>query len=772
MLVKKLFPLILTLLLFAFTSRVDANSIRVQNKAELEKAIAVAQPGDEIVLSNGVWKDIQIKFTGQGTESKPITLRAETAGKVSLEGESCLNIGGEYLVVSGICFKNGHTPTESVIEFKLGEVVANHCRVTDCVIDSYEQSQRDRADYWIEFWGRHNQLDHCNIVGKSNSGPTILVQLKGNENIKNFHQIVNNHFGPRPRKGGPHGETIQIGDSNSSMSPCNLLVANNLFDRCNGEVEVISNKSNFNEYRNNVFYKCEGSLVLRLGSYCVVDGNYFIGDEKSDNMGGIRIVGTGHWIVNNYFYNLKGQNFRSPLSVMNGVPKSPLNRYPQVTDLVVAYNTWINCKSPWQFSVGTNISQKDVLPLSEIRSARPIRTIVANNIIYNEKGDSTPIVANEKIDGVKFESNIINNQNVPFENYKGLEPGTIKMLKIDDNIFAPANDLSDVKLYKGFDFETITTDVFGNLRSKKNSVGAICQAPASSPMLLDMNKYGSKWYSSEAPEVKGKIIIASAKAGDLAAKIAEARDGDAIVLAPGIYQISNSLNINKSLVIQSKDKKHKAQIIYSGESNTPAFQMNPKGDLSLKDVVLTGKMEQYAFASLQKNMSSLYNLSIDGCEISNFNFVLKAYKETFANEITITNSVLKDCKNGLELSEETNDEGDYNVEFLTINQCQFNNIKSNVIDYYRGGYDESGIGGNLKLTNCSFTNCGGEEQNGILINTNAIVNVDISKNSFKNNPVKLVAVLWGSQNNTQSENEIVNSGKFDVQENLKLKLLY
>jgi poly(beta-D-mannuronate) lyase len=44
-----------------------------------------------------------------------------------------------------------------------------------------------------------------------------------------------------------------------------MTVANNLFEKCNGEVEVISSKTNFNEFRNNVFYKCEGYLVTRQG---------------------------------------------------------------------------------------------------------------------------------------------------------------------------------------------------------------------------------------------------------------------------------------------------------------------------------------------------------------------------------------------------------------------------------------------------------------------------------------------------------------------------
>ncbi len=90
----------------------------------------------------------------------------------------------------------------------------------------------------------------------------------------------------------------------------------------------------------------------------------------------------------------------------------------------------------------------------------------------------------------------------------------------------------------------------------------------------------------------------------------------------------------------------------------------------------------------------------------------------------------------------------------------------------RGGYDESTIGRNLLVTNSIFSNCGGKEKNGILLNTRGIINVNISKNTFKNNKVKLVALLWGAKNNTHSDNEISNSGKLIVEENIKLKLMY
>ena len=40
-----------------------------------------------------------------------------------------------------------------------------------------------------------------------------------------------------------------------------------------------------------------------------IDGNYFIGDGVNENYGGIRIINTGHWVVNNYFYGSKREKF-------------------------------------------------------------------------------------------------------------------------------------------------------------------------------------------------------------------------------------------------------------------------------------------------------------------------------------------------------------------------------------------------------------------------------------------------------------------------------
>ncbi|MCL7753859.1 chondroitinase-B domain-containing protein [Polaribacter sp. Z022] len=766
---KNLFFIISLFLTLVSCNQKVTNEIFVSDTAALVEATKKAKAGDVIVIKNGTYTDAKITFKGEGTKEEPIILKAETPGKVFIEGVSNLSISGNYLKVSGLFFRNGHAPTQNVIAFRTSKKdVANHSSVSNCVILDFNNLERDKDNLWVQFYGKHNTLENSYLAGKTNGGPTVRVDLKGNQSIRNYHQIVNNHFGPRPRKGGARGETIQLGSSFTSMSPSNTTIANNLFEECNGEVEIISSKTNFNIIKNNVFYKSEGSVVTRHGNYVTVDGNYFIGDGVNDQFGGIRIINTGHWVTNNLFYKIKGKNFRSPLAIMNGIPKSPLNRYNQVTDVVIAYNTFVDSDSPFQFGVGTNIAQAAVLPKSEIRSARPLRTEVVNNVIYNSVGDASPIIEHDKADGVTFASNIIDNNGVEIKNAHGLITKDLTLTDIGTNISVPTSGFKDVETYSGFDFETITNDLLGKPRKNSNQIGAILSADNINLNLLDKTKYGADWYSNVV-EPKEATTHSVTNVSELISKLKEAASGDIIELNDGSYKLSESLIVNKPITIQSKGK---AEILYTGAANTPAIALHPYGKLTLNNISLKGTKTQFAFASLKENMFNHFGLEVIDSEISNFNYALKVYKQSFSEEITFTNTAISNCENGIELSEETNDRGDYNTEYLTIDNCQFTNVKQNVIDYYRGGYDESTIGGNLLVKNSTFTNSGAAEKNGLLINHRGIVNVSLKDNTFKNNSVKLVALLWGAKNNTETNNTILNSGKIKTEENLKQKLMY
>jgi poly(beta-D-mannuronate) lyase len=457
---------------------------------------------------------------------------------------------------------------------------------------------------------------------------------------------------------------------------------------------------------------------------------------------------------------------------MNGIPKSPLNRYLQVTDAVVAYNTYVNCESPWHFGVGSNVSEAAVLPKSEIRSARPARCVVANNVIYNENADARPIMAHDSLDGISFINNVIDNQGQTFQYSYGFKAEKANVNAVNDYLKIPSIENYD-SVYNGFDFETITTDVIGRDRDGKNQIGAFSKdGLASDPNLLDKSKYGTSWFSNVVEEAIPTKYGVTQGLGGLVEHLKSAKSGDIILVEEGNYTVDQSLIINKAITLRAENANDKVEISFTGASSTPLFAMHPKGELKLEGITLTGNGNNYAFASLKENMSSHYNLEISDFEIDNFNYVLRGYKESMAQEITFKNTTISNCANGIELSEETNDRGDYNVEFLTIDGCTFKNVRANVIDYYRGGYDESTIGGNLRLSNSTFTSCGSAESNGILINHRGIIHVNIDNNEFIKNKVKRVSILWGAKDNHESGNKISNSGRIEVQQNLALKLMY
>lgn len=756
------------LLLFSCSNQTE--SLTVNNIDELNQAISQATAGTEIVMANGVWKDAQIQFYGHGTAQQPITLRAETPGEVFIEGQSYLHLGGEHLIVRGLYFKNGYSPDNSVIRYQIGrDSTANHCQVTNCVIEDFTQPNRGKRDRWVEFYGKHNQLDHCYIAGKSNYGATLTVNLRGNEHIDNHHQIINNYFGPRPRKGGPSAETIRLGNSSTSMNPSRANISNNYFEACNGEVEVISDKARYNSFNNNIFYKCEGSLVMRHANFTTVDGNMFIGGDDSDFYGGIRAINAGHWITNNYFYKIRGEEFRSPLAIMNGIPKSALNRYNQVTDVVVAHNTYVDCKSPFQIGVGQNIASADVLPKSEIRSAPPIRTTIANNLIYNTQADTSPIVNHDDISGILFKNNVLDNNGSKYTEYDAFQNGKVKMKQVNEWLFVPEDGQGETlgDVFNGYDFESIDKDLFGVSRSNTNKVGAIAQSTAAEKFNIDKSKYGPSWFNPTKDAVEPNILTATD--GELAKTIAAAKSGDIIELSDEVYTIKTSLKIDKEITLRSKGE-NKAQLIFTGEENTPTFEMNPKGILHLENLSIKGQGSQLAFAPLDENMSAAYNLFIDNCIIENFDYVLKASKGSFADSIYINNTTIQNCENGFVLAAE--ERGNYNAEFVNFTNCKFDNIQQNVIHFYRGGYDESTIGGYLTLSDNTFTKCGKKEKSGILLKTRGIINVHINNNTFQNNPIKAVAILWGAKNNHHKDNTLTQSGQIKVEEQQKLDLLY
>lgn len=365
----------------------------VSTTEQFDNAVANATAGDTIYLKNGNWENAQLDFFTNGSAEKPVVLKAQTPGEVVLSGNSRLRIYGEHLIVSDLDFQNGHSAGDDIIQFRKSSTeLAENCRLTNSRILDFNPATDDIAYKWVSIYGSNNRVDHCHFSGKNNEGALMVVWLTGDAN---HHQIDHNYFANIPELGRNGGETIRIGTSTNSLTESKTIVEYNLFEACDGEIEIISNKSGFNIYRYNTFRNNDGMLTLRHGDDCEVYGNYFFGGEGKSS-GGVRIIGERHKVYNNYFQDLEGDGFRAAISMVNGVPNSPLNRYFQVKNAEVVNNTIVSCKEP--FAIGEGSDSERTLP--------PLDCTIANNITISTTGSKAITYTDTPIN-MTYESNYI-----------------------------------------------------------------------------------------------------------------------------------------------------------------------------------------------------------------------------------------------------------------------------------------------------------------------------------------------------------------------------
>ncbi len=634
--------------------------IIVSTQEEYAAAEKIAQPGDMIVLSNGTWRDFDLVLEAEGTAENPIYLVAEEPGKVILSGQSSLRIGGEYLIVSGLVFRDGYTPLNEVISFRRdSKTLARNSRVTRTVIDNYNNPDRAQRDAWVVMYGQNNEFDHNHLSGKLNSGPTMTVRLNTEDSQNNGHRIYNNYFGPRPVFGSNGGETLRIGTSHYSLTTSDTLVENNFFDRCSGEVEIISNKSGGNTYRGNTFYESRGTLTLRHGNGTIVENNLFDGNG-APYTGGVRVINAQQTIRNNMFRNLTGTRFSGSLVVMNGVPNSPINRYHQVDGALIENNTF---------------DQVGTIELGEgsdtERSAVPINSSFRNNVVLGSR-EKTPFNLYDDMSGIAFSENYTNH--------------------------APPADIA-----AGF---TVLTEgsVAGDGTGASGSFG------------VSKEDTGVPWYpkpSAASPFDGGKIIQVEPGQNKISAALSEANAGDQIVLAAGDYNEARTINLQIPVTIRAAETGM-ANLSFERRN---LFLLSSGGGLKLSGLNVTGaaapdNVGNSFIASTTRGGSGNHVVEFSDMVFEDFvvnrSFsILTAAKGTFFDRVEITNSRFKNISGvPFKFDAETDDYGIYSVEYLIIKGSEFANVKGSVASIYRGGRDESTFGPHAFITDSDFSDIG------------------------------------------------------------------
>ena len=730
-LTRKIIHIGILVLLAVPACALEAKEYIVKTQAEYINTVPKLTPGDSILLQNGVWMDFEILFEGHGTAEKPITLTAQTPGQVLISGRSNLRLAGKYLVVSGLVFKNGYTPTSTVISFrKSKKELAFHSRVTQTVIDGFSNPERFENDSWVMMYGKHNRFDHNHLEGKSNKGVTLAVRMNTEESRENHHKIDHNYFGPRRILGSNGGETLRIGTSHYSLSDSYTTVQNNYFDRCDGELEIISSKSGKNKIIDNVFFESRGTLTMRHGNDTLVANNVFFGNGV-DHTGGIRLINKRQTVRNNYMEGLAGYRFGGALVVMNGVPNSPINRYHQVEDSVIENNSLIN-SDHIQLAAGSDAE----------RSAVPVRTSFDNNLIYNlDKRD--PFTVYDDISGIKFAGNLINSDK-KMKIATGFESQPMNVLRADNGlIYADATSAGVAR-----DFTPIVK-----------------------------NETGVEWYAKpDATPVfdQGQITLVEPGLDTITQALKKAKNSDVLSLENGSYTISRVLPVDKSITLKAASKSPKVIIAFERGA---LFEIQEGGNIKLSGLTITGKESpdssgNSVIRTQRRSMLHNYELLIENCDVvdldinHSFNF-LSVAKGTFADRIEITDSRFKNISGAvLSLDKELDDYGIYNAEYVTINNSKFESIEGDLVDFYRGGTDESTFGPHFELSGSSLNKVGYGKRNksksSLLLHGVQVTR--IAGNKFIETPAIRVLHTVGEPVTKVVENAFVDTDKIVIHE--------
>jgi poly(beta-D-mannuronate) lyase len=665
-----LFGLFIALLSYSQLS----NAKLVKTLEQFNKAVESLQPGDDSVLANGTWKDVELVFKGKGLPNKLIELKAQTPGKVIITGRSNLSFSGEYIAISGLVFKDGYTPTGEVLSFRTSnEDLANHSRVTNTVIDNFSTIDRPMSDLWVAMYGKNNRFDHNTLVNKRNRGVTLAVRMNTEASRKNNHIIEYNYFGPRQILGANGGETLRIGTSHFSREYSNTIARYNYFDRTNGEHEIISNKSSGNHLINNVFFETQGTLTMRHGHFTKVEGNYFLGNRKP-NTGGIRIINESQSVSNNYMYGLTGKRLRGALVIMNGVPNSTPNRYDPVIDSSMNNNIVIDSD---YIELGAGADEE--------RSAPPTTSEFKGNLILG-KSNLNPFTLYDDMSGINFKGNYLNEE-------------------------------ASTPIKSGFASTpySVTTNKYGLKSPSKALLDKIGFGEVKLPVTKE--EAGTNFYPKNEAVVafnSGKTIAVKPGTNTLLTALDASNPGDVLLLENGgEYLLTKFAEVHHPITIMAK--KGKKPILRSQKPNF--INIENGGALTVENLWFDGaESPDYKGNSIISTSSTSMNINynllvrnvkVTDLDVNGYFYFFKANAGTFADTIEIMDSEFSNITGAiLQMNREVDDLGVYSVENLTISGNTFTDIKEEVATIYRGGTDESTFGPIVTVTDNTLTNVG------------------------------------------------------------------
>lgn len=374
-----------------------ASSIKVTSIPALQKAIDKANPGDVIILADGVYTTSEnITINKKGTLNQPITICAETRGKADIGGLGGFNLvnPAAYIIISG--FKFTHKSSTA----KLGSGTS-FCRWTHNIFENTGDGEN------LTVAGSDHEIDYNTFQGKNSMGRFLAIRGTGSQIAQRLY-IHHNYFNDFASQGGKNGaEAFQFGLSGFSLSSSNSVVEYNLFERCAGENELISVKASAVTLRFNTFRNCPAQFTLRHGNKSKVYNNYFF------NTPGLRIFGDNHLVSSNYF-----ENCNPAITIGNGdgevADGAKLTSHDRPDSICIIYNTLVN-------------NQENYVMTARNAGMGATAVAFAHNII---RGGKTAVSLSGPYMNANWEDNVLfdvnDPGNIPSTGYKLTDPKLVK----------------------------------------------------------------------------------------------------------------------------------------------------------------------------------------------------------------------------------------------------------------------------------------------------------------------------------------------------------
>ena len=293
--------------IFIFLSGIlQAKIYKINSQADYNKIRSIVRAGDEVLISKGFYKGWNIDIDLIGTERKPIIIRGEGSQTI-FSGDvnsTTFKISGAFIVLKDIRFEENNLISQKGQSTALIELNAsNQVSIKNCSFIRNRVSTQFTPLVIISGYAKNNTISKC-LFRSNIDSQDVQVKIANGQNPENT-TIERNLFIDKPKvtwKNGNGGECVQIGQDPVLLGNLagSTLVFKNRFIHCDGENEVISNKSSGNKFIRNFFEQNDGELVMRGGNDCLIERNKFSGGT-----GGIRVNGTGHVIRDNKIRGIK-----------------------------------------------------------------------------------------------------------------------------------------------------------------------------------------------------------------------------------------------------------------------------------------------------------------------------------------------------------------------------------------------------------------------------------------------------------------------------------